>query len=83
MAFCQNCGNEINSGARFCQHCGTGQAAAGGIQGATAAPGYTNGTRKDPGVAVLLSFVWSGAGQVYQAAEIPPARIDLSHRPFT
>jgi len=68
MAFCRNCGNGIDTDARFCHQCGVGQAVPDGIQGAPAAASYTNSPRKDPDVAVLLSFLWSGAGQVYAGA---------------
>lgn len=63
MAFCRNCGNGIDDAARFCQHCG-GQTAANSV----AATPMAHADRKDPAIAVLLSFVWSGAGQVYAGA---------------
>ena len=64
MAFCRNCGNGIDDAARFCQHCGGPQAAATIIP----APPAAHANLKDPAIAVLLSFVWSGAGQVYAGA---------------
>lgn len=64
MAFCRNCGNGIDDAARFCQHCGGPQTAANSI----AATPTAHAHRKDPAIAVLLSFVWSGAGQVYAGA---------------
>ena len=64
IAFCRNCGKEIDATARFCQHCGGQQIAATRDMTTTAVDGH----RKDPAVAVLLSFVWSGAGQIYAGA---------------
>lgn len=64
MAFCRNCGKEIDAAAHFCQHCGGQQATV----AQPAAPPATHVHAKDPAIAVLLSFVWSGAGQVYAGA---------------
>lgn len=64
MAFCRNCGNRIDEAARYCQHCGGQQVT---TKHSTAIP-VVHPTAKDPAVAVLLSFVWSGAGQVYAGA---------------
>ena len=64
MAFCRNCGNGIDGAARLCQHCGGPQTAASSLPATPTAHAH----RKDPAIAVLLSFVWSGAGQVYAGA---------------
>ena len=64
MAFCGNCGNGIDEAARFCQHCGNQQVA---TTHTTAMP-VVHATARDPAIAVLLSFVWSGAGQIYAGA---------------
>lgn len=64
MAFCRSCGNGVDDAARFCQHCGSPQTATTGTAATTAAHTHL----KDPAIAVLLSFLWSGAGQVYAGA---------------
>lgn len=64
MAFCRNCGKEIDAATSFCQHCGAQQVAIAQPTAAPAAPVHA----KDPAIAVLLSFIWSGAGQVYAGA---------------
>jgi TM2 domain-containing membrane protein YozV len=62
--YCSKCGGQIGN-ARFCSQCGTPQ---GGIvvQAPGAAPQVVViRAPKSPGVAVLLSFLLAGLGQIY------------------
>jgi len=51
--FCSNCGAEINSKAEICPKCG--------VRVATSLDQLT----KSPGIAAVLSFFWTGLGQIY------------------
>lgn len=57
--YCHNCGERIDGRAEICPECGVRQSGTG--------PGASNatGSEKDPAVAALLSFVFVGAGQLY------------------
>jgi hypothetical protein len=58
-AFCRACGQQIDARASICPLCGVAQATA------PYAPVRVGPTRKDPGLAVLFSFLWAGAGHLY------------------
>ena len=68
--YCSKCGSEIGN-ARFCSQCGTPQdgmivQAPGPAGGAGAAPQIVViRAAKSPGVAVVLSFLLAGLGQIY------------------
>jgi len=68
--YCSKCGSDIGS-ARFCSQCGTPQAgmivpAPGPAAGPGPAPQIVVvRAPKSPGVAVLLSFLLAGLGQIY------------------
>lgn len=51
--YCWNCGNSVAAAAEICPGCGVRQR-----------PPPTE-NKKNPGVAALLSAVWTGAGQIY------------------
>ena len=59
--FCRACGTQLDPRAVICTGCGvaTGNASPGVAAAALAM------NSKSPGVAVLLSLLWTGAGQVY------------------
>ena len=57
--YCRGCGRSLDPRAVTCPMCGVPQSVL-----PTTAPG-----RKDPGLAVLFSFLWSGAGQLYVGEE--------------
>jgi TM2 domain-containing membrane protein YozV len=61
-SFCSACGSAIDPRAVVCPRCGV---AGGGALAATAAMASLGLERKSPGVAILLSLVFTGAGQVY------------------
>lgn len=77
--FCSKCGTENPDGARFCASCGTALAVAAPVQApapplqvrgvepaaVTQASSPTSPTGKTPWVAVVLSGVITGAGQLY------------------
>jgi len=71
---CEHCGREVPAGAKFCRACGkpltqTGEHSA--PPAATAQPPTYHGQPgppvfyKNPGIATVLSFLWMGAGQIY------------------
>jgi TM2 domain-containing membrane protein YozV len=76
---CEQCGYQISETAAFCKHCGASVAATQGKSLHSAAgpppqpPPIASGAArtgppvfyKNPGVATLLSFLWAGAGQIY------------------
>lgn len=55
-AFCSSCGETIKKDAELCPHCGVRQNAGGAAGGAQL---------KNPGIAAVASFFWSGLGQIY------------------
>jgi len=70
---CTNCGAAVGVDSKFCDSCGTAlvshartpvQSYAGGAAIANPAPGNIVVVR-NPGLALLLSFFFPGAGQVY------------------
>ncbi|TXH59370.1 MAG: zinc ribbon domain-containing protein [Burkholderiaceae bacterium] len=75
--FCSKCGTENAEGARFCASCGTALAVAPTAAAPAPAPAVVRGaepvaaaspagpTGKTPWVAVLLSALITGAGQLY------------------
>jgi TM2 domain-containing membrane protein YozV len=69
MAYCSRCGNLVREGARFCDRCGASLSI--GYQvafptGPTATTTYDWGPqRKDPCIAVILSILLPGLGQIY------------------
>jgi TM2 domain-containing membrane protein YozV len=72
MAFCENCGANVNPGDQFCDSCGASLGAATIVekspQPEPAVPARTPGAgqgEKNPVLAALASFLFSGLGQVY------------------
>lgn len=69
--FCQGCGREIAATDQFCQGCGrsnaqsTSMAAGAGAVAVPAQQPVIVVNQKNPGVAAVLSFFWSGLGQIY------------------
>lgn len=49
--FCVNCGTKISAAAETCPSCGIGQ--------------FSRSGTKNPGLAAILSFFFSGLGQIY------------------
>lgn len=70
MAICPNCGKNTPEG-KFCEHCGASMQTAQTFQQPQVQPVYTPQpvpaprAEKSSGVAALLSFLFTGAGQVY------------------
>lgn len=65
-AFCSACGNAIDERAAICPQCGVATPRgpmSGGLTAHQAVALSMN--QKSPGVAVLLSLLWTGAGQIY------------------
>lgn len=60
MAFCRDCGMEIDDNARFCPECGTEIK-----ETATINVEEKQMKRKDPWAAVLLNLLIAGLGMVY------------------
>lgn len=67
--FCPKCGSQVDAAQGFCSKCGTRIASS---QAMVSAPGVAPGpqvvmikAQKNPGVAAVLSFFWSGLGQIY------------------
>lgn len=48
--FCKSCGQSLNENAEICPSCGVRQKTL---------------IQKNPGTAAILSFFWTGAGQIY------------------
>lgn len=48
--FCKSCGQSLNENAEICPSCGVRQKTL---------------VQKNPGTAAILSFLWTGAGQIY------------------
>ena len=57
--FCSSCGSPLLAQAVICPQCGCEQA------DQVLRRQEMSGSRKDPGIAALLSFLWMGAGQIY------------------
>lgn len=71
MLFCSSCGKEVQEGAAFCASCGR---PLGVVQNPTIftppqqpypGPAYAYVKRKDEGIAAVLSFFFTGLGQIY------------------
>jgi len=72
MAFCENCGANVNPGDQFCDSCGASLGVATMVQKSPqpepAVPAKTPAAgqgEKNPVLAALASFLFSGLGQVY------------------
>ena len=67
MVFCTSCGNEIESGTRFCPKCGAGIDEK--SVPITSEPTHVRSnyvvTNKNAGLAAVLSFLFCGLGQIY------------------
>jgi TM2 domain-containing membrane protein YozV len=61
--FCNRCGSPLPPAATFCSKCGAAQANTPG--GATAPQVVIVKNEKSPALAVLLSFILPGLGQIY------------------
>ena len=81
MTFCRNCGAALKQGAKFCENCGTqvvspaGQAPGPATpvqpvtgQGSAQQAQAGTGGQKNPVLAAILSFLFSGLGQVYNGS---------------
>jgi len=71
---CEHCGREVAAEAKFCRSCGkpltsTGEHSSQPAPVPQAPPHYPQQAQpvfyKNPGVATVLSFLWMGAGQIY------------------
>src|SRR4051812_8660183 len=59
--FCTKCGQENEIGSSFCKKCGAAQ-----VSGAAGSPQVlVVRTAKSPAIALILSFFFSGLGQIY------------------
>ena len=72
MSYCSKCGNQIREGGSFCDRCGAPSATGyAGLHQESANPYVNNVTytwavdRKDPIIAVILSLLLPGVGQIY------------------
>jgi TM2 domain-containing membrane protein YozV len=67
VTYCSNCGNLVKEGARFCNRCGAvlsgGSPPYYGQRASVTSTWYPE--RKDPLIAVILSFLMPGVGQMY------------------
>jgi len=67
VAYCSRCGNQAKEGAQFCDRCGA--PLGGGYQQPYGQPSSFTYTyypeRKDPLIAVILSILLPGVGQIY------------------
>ncbi|NLX47948.1 MAG: zinc-ribbon domain-containing protein [Euryarchaeota archaeon] len=66
MAYCSRCGNHAKEGAQFCDRCGA--QLSGGQQQYGQPPNFTHQyypERKDPLIALILSILLPGVGQIY------------------
>jgi TM2 domain-containing membrane protein YozV len=63
--FCNRCGNPLPAASQFCSKCGAAQQASGGAAAAGAPNVLIVKTEKSPALAVLLSFLLPGLGQIY------------------
>lgn len=62
-AYCRACGKRIDPRAVICPRCGVAQAV---MPGQVVAPGASLApSRKEPGLAILFSFFFAGAGELY------------------
>ena len=62
--YCSSCGKEITEGTKFCPSCGKAVASEAPSQVQSQSV-QTPAQIKNPGIAALLSFFISGAGQIY------------------
>lgn len=62
-AYCTTCGEIVKRRAEICPECGTRRKPA--PQSATTSKANSSAPEKDPGVAAVLSFFYSGLGQIY------------------
>lgn len=64
--FCSKCGSQVDGAQGFCSRCGARVASS---QAIVAAPAGSQvvvvKAEKNPGLAAVLSFFWSGLGQIY------------------
>src|SRR5579859_5896279 len=80
MAFCSKCGKEVQQDAAFCPACGVSRVAVAVSGSAVPAPAVRQGvvmppappprailmvSQKSSGLAAVMSFFWSGLGQIY------------------
>ncbi|MDO5861998.1 MAG: zinc-ribbon domain-containing protein [Thermoplasmata archaeon] len=61
--YCTNCGREMPDGAKFCPECGSSATGGGEAPTSTATALMVN--KKSDGLAVILSFIIPGLGQLY------------------
>lgn len=62
LVYCTNCGEEIYREAEICPECGVRQRDPGG---STETGTGSDAAAKDPGIAAVLSFFFTGLGQLY------------------
>lgn len=68
MVYCTNCGEEIFREAEICPECGVRQRDPGSSRDATSTSTTASSAgaqQKDPGIAAVLSFFFTGLGQLY------------------
>jgi len=58
--YCSGCGNKLYDDQAFCDKCGRQAGGSGGQQ-----QWVIHREEKSAGIAILLSFLWAGAGQLY------------------
>ncbi|HII75869.1 MAG TPA: zinc ribbon domain-containing protein [Methanolinea sp.] len=63
--FCESCGARIKEGDKFCEQCGAIVPGPAGVPQAQGAPGEVAHPPKNPTLALILSFFFSGLGQIY------------------
>lgn len=64
-AYCTTCGEIVKRKAEICPECGTRRKPAPTETDATSGESQSTSPEKDPGVAAILSFFYSGLGQIY------------------
>jgi ribosomal protein L40E len=75
--FCGNCGSEVGSHAVVCLKCGASVQPAGASHSAVVQSAQAPLNPKSPALAVFLSFVWPGGGQLYAGDSSPKTIILL------
>jgi len=72
MSYCSKCGNQVREGGQFCDRCGAPLGYNPGPYQQPPNPGYQSSLtytwtpdRKDPLIAVILSLLLPGVGQIY------------------
>jgi uncharacterized protein DUF2510 len=64
-AFCRACGRQLDARAVVCPHCGVAQAGVGQVVLSPGLQPLGQPSRKEPALAILFSFIFAGAGELY------------------